>query len=79
MAFYAYTAQPKTHALAFAFHTSIDRARDGIALLGARLIAWRRRARRRSELMMLSDRDLHDIRWTRAEAEAEARKPIWRA
>jgi uncharacterized protein YjiS (DUF1127 family) len=40
---------------------------------------WRRRARGRNELMTLSDRDLRDVRWTRAEVEAEARKPFWRA
>ena len=39
---------------------------------------WRRRARSRNELMTLSDRDLRDVRWTRAEAEAECRKPFWR-
>jgi uncharacterized protein YjiS (DUF1127 family) len=40
---------------------------------------WRRRARTRNELITLSDSDLRDIRWTRAEVEAEARKPFWRA
>jgi uncharacterized protein YjiS (DUF1127 family) len=40
---------------------------------------WRRRARARNELLTLSDTDLRDIRWTRAEVEAEARKPFWRA
>jgi len=33
----------------------------------------------RNELITLSDIDLRDIRWTRAEMEAEARKPFWRA
>jgi uncharacterized protein YjiS (DUF1127 family) len=40
---------------------------------------WQRRVRRRNELMTLSDSDLHDIRWTRAEVEAEGRKTFWRA
>jgi uncharacterized protein YjiS (DUF1127 family) len=40
---------------------------------------WRRRVRTRSELITLSNSDLGDIRWTRAEVEAEARKPFWRA
>src|SRR5262249_719704 len=40
---------------------------------------WHRRVRIRNELMTLSDRDLRDVRWTRAEVEAECRKPFWRA
>ena len=40
---------------------------------------WRKRVRLRRELMGLSASDLHDIRWTRAEVEAEGRKPFWRA
>jgi uncharacterized protein YjiS (DUF1127 family) len=39
---------------------------------------WRRRVRIRNELIMLSDSDLRDIGWTRAEVEAEGRKPFWR-
>jgi uncharacterized protein YjiS (DUF1127 family) len=39
---------------------------------------WRRRRRVRRELLALSDSDLCDLRWTRAEAEAENRKPFWR-
>jgi uncharacterized protein YjiS (DUF1127 family) len=38
----------------------------------------RRRVRLRGELLALSDNELRDIRWTRAEAEAQARKPFWR-
>jgi uncharacterized protein YjiS (DUF1127 family) len=45
----------------------------------ALLERWRKRVRARRELLALSDRDLHEIRWTRAEAEAEGRKPFWRA
>ena len=40
---------------------------------------WRRRVRIRDELMTLSDGDLRDVRWTRAEVEAESRKPFWQA
>jgi uncharacterized protein YjiS (DUF1127 family) len=40
---------------------------------------WRRRVRIRNELVTLNDGDLRDIRWTRAEVEAECRKPFWRA
>jgi uncharacterized protein YjiS (DUF1127 family) len=39
---------------------------------------WARRSRSRRDLMALSDRDLWDIRLTRAEAEHEASKPFWR-
>jgi uncharacterized protein YjiS (DUF1127 family) len=56
-------------------------ANVGAALMRARLMfaGWRKRVRMRRELMGLSDSDLHDIRWTRAEVEAEGRKPFWRA
>ena len=40
---------------------------------------WRRRVRIRNELIRLSNGDLRDIGWTRAEVEAECRKPFWRA
>jgi uncharacterized protein YjiS (DUF1127 family) len=39
---------------------------------------WRRRVRLRNELITLSEGDLRDIGWTRAEVEAERRKPFWR-
>jgi uncharacterized protein YjiS (DUF1127 family) len=39
---------------------------------------WRRRHRSRRDLMSLSDRDLWDMRLTRAEAKQEASKPFWR-
>jgi uncharacterized protein YjiS (DUF1127 family) len=39
---------------------------------------WARRVRSRRDLMELSDRDLWDIRLTRAEVAREARKPFWR-
>jgi uncharacterized protein YjiS (DUF1127 family) len=40
---------------------------------------WRRRVRMRNELITLSEGDLRDIGWTRAEANVERRKPFWRA
>jgi uncharacterized protein YjiS (DUF1127 family) len=40
---------------------------------------WRRRVLIRNELITLNDSDLRDIGWTRAEVEAERRKPFWRA
>lgn len=40
---------------------------------------WRRRVRCRNELITLSGCDLRDLGWTKAEVEAEARKPFWRA
>lgn len=39
---------------------------------------WQRRARSRRDLMALSQRDLWDMRLTRAEARREASKPFWR-
>jgi uncharacterized protein YjiS (DUF1127 family) len=55
------------------------RAREALAAFRLELREWQRRIRIRHELTTLSDRDLNDIRWTRAEVEAEARKPFWRA
>lgn len=40
---------------------------------------WRHRLRDRRELMMMSDRELRDIRLTRCEVLREAEKPFWRA
>jgi uncharacterized protein YjiS (DUF1127 family) len=51
---------------------------DGVfTRVRAMMAQWRRRSRVRRELLALSDSDLRDIRWTRAEAEAENRKPFW--
>lgn len=48
-----------------------------------RLTLWRARAQLRhmlrSELLPQPDSVLQDAGWTRAEAEAEASKPLWRA
>ena len=40
---------------------------------------WHRRAVERSELIKLCERDRRDIRISRADAQAEALKPFWRA
>jgi uncharacterized protein YjiS (DUF1127 family) len=40
---------------------------------------WRHRARGRTVLAQMSDRDLRDIGITRAEAAHESAKPFWRA
>jgi len=51
----------------------------GITRFRDRVREWQRRVRMRNELMLLSERDLRDVRWTRSDVEAEARKPFWRA
>lgn len=38
---------------------------------------WRRRASSRRDLLQLGERDLWDLRLTRADAEREANKPFW--
>lgn len=43
------------------------------------LLDWQERSRQRHMLMGLDDHMLRDIGLTRAEAEAEFRKPPWRA
>jgi uncharacterized protein YjiS (DUF1127 family) len=55
-------------------------ARVRTAFISARKVVkqWRRRVRMRTELATLSNGDLRDIRWTRAEVEAERRKLFWR-
>ena len=45
----------------------------------AELRLWRRRARERSQLARLSERDLHDIGMSRGTVYAELQKPFWRA
>jgi uncharacterized protein YjiS (DUF1127 family) len=41
------------------------------------VVEWRRRASSRRDLARLSDRDLWDLRLTRADAQREANKPFW--
>jgi len=48
------------------------------ARAAAALWLWRERARERRALRGLDDHQLADIGVTRAEAEAEGRKPFWR-
>jgi uncharacterized protein YjiS (DUF1127 family) len=48
----------------------------GITRFRDRMREWQQRVRVRNELMMLSDHDLRDLRWTRPDVEAEARKPF---
>lgn len=40
---------------------------------------WRMRLRKRTELLMLNDIELQDMRLSRADADAEASKPFWKA
>jgi uncharacterized protein YjiS (DUF1127 family) len=47
-------------------------------LFWARIDEWRRRARSRHDLMRLGDRELWDVRLTRADADGEASKPFWK-
>jgi uncharacterized protein YjiS (DUF1127 family) len=43
----------------------------------AMVVEWRSRARERSDLRMLTHRDLRDIGVSQSEAYAEASKPFW--
>jgi uncharacterized protein YjiS (DUF1127 family) len=47
--------------------------------LGPVLRLWRRRIRDREDLAAMSERDLRDVRLSRADVVAELRKPFWRA
>jgi uncharacterized protein YjiS (DUF1127 family) len=47
--------------------------------LTATLSLWRRRSRQRRALARLDGRALEDIGLTRAQAQAEADKPLWQA
>ena len=51
---------------------------SAVSRLMARLRLWRRRARERSQLARLSERDLHDIGMSRGTVSAELQKPFWR-
>jgi uncharacterized protein YjiS (DUF1127 family) len=44
----------------------------------AMIVEWRRRARERSDLRMLTHRDLRDIGVSQSESYAEASKPFWK-
>ena len=55
-----------------------DRLAILIAGMRATFADWRRRHRARAELARMSERELHDLGITRAEAEREAAMPFWR-
>ena len=42
------------------------------------LLDWQQRARERRQLLALDDRALADLGRSRVDAEAEARKPVWK-
>ncbi len=54
---------------------TLARAWMGFAL--RQILTWRERGRQRRHLAMLDDRLLKDIGVTRADLDAEVRKPFW--
>ena len=50
-----------------------------VRTVGGVLRAWRDRIRQRSELAMLSDRDLLDFGCSRSDVDTEIRKAFWQA
>jgi uncharacterized protein YjiS (DUF1127 family) len=59
---------------------ALGRRAHAVFIAARQIIAeWRRRVRTRNELTTLGDSDLRDIGWTRAEVQAEVRKPFWRS
>lgn len=70
-------ARPATH-----FRGRLPLSRLPITLLGLcfeTLLTWQDRARSRHHLRSLGDEHLKDIGLSRADVEAEAGKPFWRA
>jgi uncharacterized protein YjiS (DUF1127 family) len=57
-----------------AFWAAVRATIDDVA---AMLFAWHERACQRRELLTLSDRELHDIGLSRADAVGEGDKPFW--
>jgi uncharacterized protein YjiS (DUF1127 family) len=55
-----------------------SRARPESRSLLDTLRLWRRRARERAELARFSERELHDIGLSTADALQEISKPVWR-
>ena len=57
------------------------RPRGRLSLAGVieALLTWSERVHERRQLMEFDDHMLHDIGITRADAQAEAAKPFWRA
>jgi uncharacterized protein YjiS (DUF1127 family) len=68
-----------SHSRAQGFLVSSSDVGRAFMRMPALLERWRKRVRARRELLVLSDSDLQEIRWTKAEAEAEGRKPFWQA
>jgi uncharacterized protein YjiS (DUF1127 family) len=64
------------------FRSNVSPTADAALLAAKNLIEmmrqWRRRATSRRDLANLSERDLWDLRLTRADAERESNKPFWR-
>ena len=52
---------------------------DYIGRITALARDWRLRLRQRTELLTLNDIELQDMRLNRTNADAEARKPLWKA
>lgn len=55
------------------------RPAGGLTTLIATTAQWFARSSQRRQLLTLDDRTLDDIGISRAEAQAESRKPFWRA
>jgi uncharacterized protein YjiS (DUF1127 family) len=64
------------------FRSNVSPTADAALLAAKNVIEmmrqWRRRATSRRDLANLSERDLWDLRLTRADAERESNKPFWR-
>ncbi len=50
-----------------------------VGAIAEAIATWRQRARERSQLALLSDRDIRDLGLTAQDAEYEINKPFWRA
>lgn len=68
-----------THANAASYVTTSDVRKVTIAGYAAEMLRWYDRARQRRQLKNMDARMLDDIGVTRAQADAEARKPGWSA
>ncbi len=60
-----------------AAHPGRSGLRSALRTVVATVRAWRRRARQRKELRMLTDYELRDFLFSRSDAAAEASKPFW--
>jgi uncharacterized protein YjiS (DUF1127 family) len=77
-----FKSKPPSGLRLLAFGQSMDQRQQKISESVRRFIklleTWRRRARSRRELMVKTDRELHDVGITRCDASHEAAKPFWR-